>query len=196
MAALRPFVTTCAAIALFAATSGSVRADPEVQGLAIATGIVVVASILANLPQREEPDFIAFGVGRFDPIKNVKQATAFGAEYHADKFVWWGLRPFVGAGFTSDWSAWGYGGIRYPTEWGEHLIVTPSFAVGGYSRGQGKDLGHPPALGRFGLDLEYRFDNDMRIGVAYCHMSNGKVLHQVDNPGTEIISLTFSIPIH
>ena len=63
MAAMRPFVRICAAIALFAAASGSVRADPEVQGIAIATGIVVVASILANLPQREEPDSIAFGVG-------------------------------------------------------------------------------------------------------------------------------------
>ncbi len=192
MPAMRPFVTTCAAIALVAAASRSACAGPEVQGIAIATGIVVVASILANLPQREEPDSIAFSAGRFDPIKNVKQATAFGVEYHADKFMWWGLRPFVGASLTSDWSAWSYGGIRYPTEWGEYL-VTPSFAVGG--QGQGKDLGRPAVLGRFGLDFEYRLHNDMRIGAAYYHMSNGKVLHQADNPGTEVISLTFSIPI-
>jgi hypothetical protein len=53
----------------------SVRADPEVQGIAIATAVVVVASILADTPQREEPDSIAFEVGRFDPIKNAKAAT-------------------------------------------------------------------------------------------------------------------------
>ena len=190
------FVTTYGAIALLTAGSGSARADAEVQGIAIASGVVVVASILANAPQREEPDSIAFEAGRFDPIKNVKQATAFGVEYHLDKFVWWGLRPFVGAGFTSDRSAWGYGGIRYATEWGEHIGITPSFAIGGYSKGNGKDLGHPPVLGRFGLDLEYRFNNDARIGAAYYHMSNGKVLHQTNNPGTEVIGLTFSIPIH
>jgi hypothetical protein len=40
--------------------------------------------------------------------------------------------------------------------------------------GQGKDLGDPPAVGRFGLNFEYRFDNGMRIGAAYQHMSNGK----------------------
>src|SRR5713101_3013980 len=108
--AMPPFVTTSGAIAYLALGSASVHADPEVQGIAIATGVVVLASILADMPQREEPDSVAFETGRFDPIKNVKQATAFGGEYHVDKFVWWRLRPFVGAGFTSDRSAWGYSG--------------------------------------------------------------------------------------
>ncbi len=193
--AMRPFVTTYGAIVCIAAASGSVRADSEVQGIAIATAAVVVASILADTTQREEPDSIAFEVGRFDPIKNVKQATAIGMEYRADRFVWWGLRPFVGAGLTSDRSAWGYGGIRYPTDWGEHIVIAPSFAVGGYSQGRGKDLGHPAVLGRFGLEFDYRFDNDVRIGAGYYHMSNGKALHQSENPGTEVIGLTFSIPI-
>ena len=193
--AMRLLVTTYGAITFLAVGSASVRADPEVQGIAIATGIVVIASILADTVQREEPNSIAFEVGRFDPIKNVKQATAFGLEYHVDKIVWWGLRPFIGAGFTSNRSAWGYGGIRYATNWGEHIVVTPSFAIGGYSRGQGKDLGHPPVVGRFGLDLEYRFDNGMRIGAGYQHISNGKVLQQTNNPGTEVIGVTFSLPI-
>jgi lipid A 3-O-deacylase len=166
-----------------------------VTSIAIAAGVVVVASLLAHTPQREEPDSVLFEAGRFDPIKNVKQATSFGVEYHIDKFVWWGVRPFVGAGLTSDRSAWGYGGIRYATEWGEHVVITPSFAVGGYSQGHGKDLGHPPVLGRSGLNLEYRFGDDMRIGAAYYHMSNGKLLNQTNNPGTEIIGLTFSISI-
>jgi Lipid A 3-O-deacylase (PagL) len=195
LVAMRPFVTIYGAIVLLVVGSASVRADPEVQGIALATGIVVIASILADMPQREEPDSIHFEVGRFDPVKNVKQATAFGIEYHVDRLVWWGLRPFVGAGFTSDRSAWGYGGIRYATNWGEHTAVTPSFAIGGYGRGQGKDLGQPPVVGRFGIDFEYRFDNGMRIGAAYQHMSNGKVLHQTNNPGTEVIGATFSLPI-
>ena len=193
--ATRRLVTTYGAIAFLAVESASVRADPEVQSIAIATGVVVLASLLADLPQHEEPDSIALEVGRFDPIKNVKQATTLGVEYHFDELVWWGLRPFVGGGFTSDRSAWGYGGIRYATNWGERIVVTPSFAIGGYSRGQGKDLGDPPVIGRFGLDFEYRFDNGMRIGAGYQHMSNGKVLNQTNNPGTEVIGITFSVPI-
>lgn len=86
---MRPLVTTYGAMALFATGSASVRADPEVQGIAIATGVAALASILSELPQR----------------------------------------------------------------------------------------------------------NDARIDAAYHHMSNGKLLHQTNNPGTEIIGLTFSIPI-
>ena len=190
-----PFVTIYGAIAFLVVGSASVHADLEVQGIALATGIVVLASILADMLKREAIDSIAFEVGRFDPVKNVKQATAFGIEYHADRLVWWGLRPFVGAGFTSDRSAWGYGGIRYAANWGEHIVVTSSFAIGGYGQGQGKDLGHPPVVGRFGIDFEYRFDNGMRIGAAYQHMSNGKVLHQTNNSGTEVIGATFSLAI-
>ena len=121
--------------------------------------------------------------------------TAFGVEYRVGRLLVWKLRPFIGAALTTDHSFYGYGGIRLATQWGEHIIVTPSFAVGGYSRGAGKDLGHPPVLGRFGLDVEYRFDNDMRVGAAYHHLSNGKLLGQTNNPGTEIVGLVVSIPI-
>ena len=79
--------------------------------------------------------------------------------------------------------------------WGNHVIATPSFAIGGYSRGNGKDLGTPALIGRFGLDLEYRLDADVRLGVGFHHMSNGKVLGQEINPGTEVVGLTLSIPI-
>ena len=53
-------------------------ADPEVRGLAIATGLVV-ATTLATAPE-QEMDHLSFGAGRFDPIKNVRPATTFGAE--------------------------------------------------------------------------------------------------------------------
>ena len=76
----------------------------------------------------------------------------------------------------------------------KHIVVTPSFAVGGYRQGHGKDLGHPPVLGRSGLDLEYRLDNEMRIGAAYYHMSNGKALDEAENPGAEIVGPTISVP--
>jgi len=163
LVAMWPFVTIYGAIAFLVVGSASVHADLEVQGIALATGIVVIASILADMPKREELDSLDFEVGRFDPVKNVKQATAFGIEYHADRLVWWGLRPFVGAGFTSDRSAWGYGGIRYATNWGEHIVVTPSFAIGGYGQGQGKD---PRSSSRCG-PLWYRFRISLRQQHAY-----------------------------
>jgi len=169
------------------------RADPEVVGLAIAAGVIVATAFVT--PEREESDHLAFGVGGFDVVKDVEPATAFGLEYRFGQPHWWKIRPFVGAGVTTRGSFYGYGGIRLATYWGDRIVATPSFAIGGYSRGAGKDLGTPAVVGHFGIDLEYRFDNDMLLGAGYYHMSNGKVLGQTINPGTEVVSLTLSIPV-
>jgi len=181
----------CIVVAWLAFAAMTAQADPEVQGLAIAAGVIIAAAIAT--PIREESGQVAFDAGRLDPVKNVQQATAFGAEYHFGSALWWKLRPFVGAGFTTQHSF--YGGIRVAAYWGEHVVATPSFAVGGYSRGAGKDLGNPPVVERFGIDLEYRFDDDTRVGVAYHHISNGKVFNQASNPGTEVVGLTLSIAL-
>jgi hypothetical protein len=178
-----------------AVAAPAARADTEVEALAIATGVIVAAAIATATPTPDEPDQIAFEAGRLDAVKNVQRATAFGVEYRVGRLLVWKLRPFIGAGLTTDHSFYGYGGIRLATEWGERIFVTPSFAVAGYSRGAGKDLGHPPVVGRFGIDFEYACDNDVRIGLAYHHMSNGKLFGQESNPGTEVVGLTLSIAL-
>jgi len=185
----------CAGVALAASSIGPANADPEVKALAVAAGGVVLAAIFIDRPVHEEADHVAVEGGQFDAVKNVQQAAAFGAEYRSRWIVWWKLRPFVGAGVTSDGSVYGYAGIRLSAYWGEHVVITPSIAIGGYSRGEGKDLGNPPVVARSGLDLEYAFDDGARVGVAYHHISNGKVFGQAENPGTEIVGLTLSIPL-
>ena len=180
-------------VACLAAEATLACADPEVQGLAIATGLVVATALA--IPPEAEVDHLSFGAGRFDPIKNVQPATTLGIEYRFGRLLWWKLAPFLGVGVTTQHSVYGYGGVRLAAHWGERVAVSPSFAIGGYSRGGGKDLGHPPVVGRFGLDVEYRFDNDLRLGLGYHHFSNGKVLGQTNNPGTEIIAVTVSLPV-
>jgi len=183
-----------ACLAAGATTAHADYSDYEVQTLAALT--VLIAATAIRTPTPSEPDYLAFEVGRFDVLKNVQPSTSFGAEYRFGKLLDWKFRPFVGAFVTTDHSFYGYGGIRFSAYWGERLVVTPSLAFGGYSPGDGKSLGNPAVIGRFGLDLEYRLDNDMRVGVAYHHMSNGKILLQDTNPGTEIIGVTFSIGLH
>jgi len=177
----------------FATASTVAYADPEVQTLAIATGLIVLTAVAT--PERDESDHVAIEAGRFDGIKKIQPATTFGLEYRMGRLLWWRLRPFAGVGITTQHSFYGYGGIRLATYWGEHIVATPSFAVGGYSRGAGKDLGNPPIVGRFGIDLGYRFQNDLLVGLAYHHISNGKLLGQMTNPGTEIVALTVSMPV-
>jgi lipid A 3-O-deacylase len=181
--------------ALLACAAASARADTEVQALAIAAGAVIVAAAVAATPPREEPDAVALEIGRFDAVKRARPAGTLGGEYRVGEDLWWQLRPFAGAGITTQQSLYGYAGIRIATYWGERVVITPSFALGAYRRGEGKDLGNPPVLGRFGIDLEYRLDNDLRVGAAYHHFSNGKALGQRSNPGTEVVGITLLLPI-
>jgi lipid A 3-O-deacylase len=182
-------------LALLAAASTPSRADPEVAALAIAAGVDVAAAVAFDAFRGDEPNRIAVEVGGFDVVKNVQRAAAVGGEYRPGHSLWWELRPLLGVGITSDKSIYGYGGIRIATYWGERVVVAPSFAVGAYARGDGKDLGSPAVVGRFGLDLEIRLDNGVYVGAAYHHMSNGKALGQSINPGTEVVGVTLSFPM-
>lgn len=191
----RRLAILCGAGAFLAvgAVQSPARADPVVQGIAIASGLLVIESLFVDTPKKDEPDYISVEGGRFDPIKNVKQSNEFGLEYRPGTFLW-KFKPFGGIGGTSDSSFYGYAGIRLDTYWGRRIIITPSFAAVGYNRGDGKYLGSPLVF-RSGLDFQYRFDNDMRVGFAFHHMSHGKVFNSKVNPGTELVGVTFSVPV-
>ena len=182
-------VTACASLA------SAANADPVVQGLAAATAVVVLAELLWPSANPDQRDFMAFEAGRFDAIKKDQSATEFELQYNFGSPLVWKIEPIAGLGVTTDKSFWGYGGIRLDSYWDSRIVIAPSFAVAGYSRGNGKNLGTPAVLGRFGIDVEYAIDRDVRIGVGLHHMSNGKVLGQNVNPGTELLGAVISIAI-
>jgi hypothetical protein len=182
-------VAACVSFALPA------NADPVVQGLAAATGVVALAEILWPSADSDQRDFVSFEAGRFDAIKRTQPAPEFELQYNFGSPLVWKIEPIAGIGATTDKSFWGYGGVRLDSYWDSRLIIAPSFAVAGYSRGNGKSLGTPAVLGRFGIDVEYAVDRDVRIGVGLHHMSNGKVLGQEANPGTEVLGAIVSIAI-
>jgi hypothetical protein len=184
-----------AMIALSLVLASPARADPVVQGLAAATGVIVLAEIFWPSANPDRRDFVSFEGGRFDAIKNDDPSTEFELQYNFGSPLLWKIEPIVGIGATTDKSFWGYGGIRLDSYWDSRLIVSPSFAVAGYSRGNGKNLGTPAVLGRFGIDVEYAIDRDIRIGVGLHHMSNGKVFGQQVNPGAELLGAIISIAI-
>jgi lipid A 3-O-deacylase len=191
----RGLAILCGALAFLAASAAErpARADDVVNAIAISSGLLVLESLFVDTPTKDEPDFVSFEAGRFDPIKNVKQSTEFSLEYRPGLFLW-KVKPFGGGGVTTNGSLWGYGGIRLDTYWGRRIVITPSFAAVAYNRGNGKYLGSPVVF-RSGLDFQYRFDNDMRVGIGFHHMSMGKVFNSKTNPGTELVGLTFSIPV-
>lgn len=167
--------------------------DPVPVAIGIASGLLVIELLFVPTPSEDEPDFISLEGGRFDVLQDRKPSDNFDAEYRSGYFIW-KFKPFIGVAATTNESFYGYAGIRLDTYWFDRrFIVTPSFALVAYDRGSGKNLGSP-GVARSGFDFQYRFDGDYRVGLAFHHMSMGKIFGNY-NPGTEIVGVTFSMPV-
>lgn len=158
---------------------------------------VVVCSALAfmlavsALPARAaDPAFLTVGGGYYD-INDNQDAAEFRVEIRrADKI---GIfKPFYGLMGTSDRAFYGYGGLLVDIFFGKRVVLTPNFAAGLYADGDGKDLGHAVEF-RSALDLAWRFDNHARLGLSFYHISNASI--SSNNPGTEVLSVVYSIPL-
>jgi hypothetical protein len=72
------------------------------------------------------------------------------------------------------------------------VVVTPSFGVGAYSDGDGKDLGNTVEF-RSQIEGGYRFDDRSRLTLALSHISNASLGDR--NPGVNILSVYYHIPL-
>ena len=71
-------------------------------------------------------------------------------------------------------------------------MLRPSFAVGAYADGNGKDLGGVLEF-RSAIALAWRFDDRSRLGVEFSHLSNAGIYDT--NPGTENLTVNYSVPL-
>jgi lipid A 3-O-deacylase len=163
-----------------------------------------------SLALADDPSLIGLSVGRYDQdwvephflFLNAghggnDKATDFRLEYRfGTSLVSWTdpyvkIKPFMGLQATSDLAIYGLGGILFDIALGP-VMITPSFGVGLYGRGEGRDLGFPVEF-RSQLELGYRFENQMRVSVAYSHISNANLSET--NPGVDIISAYLHFPV-
>lgn len=112
-------------------------------------------------------------------------AGAFGSRFG-------GLGPMAGLMATTDGAVWGYGGAFLDLKVTERIVLWPSVGLGGYSQGDGRDLGgvfqfHVGALGA------YRFDNGHLLGVSFNHISNADIHDR--NPGVDSLLLSYTVPL-
>jgi lipid A 3-O-deacylase len=160
----------------------------------IHTIMAALAAILLALPAAaedgfDEPDFITIGAGGFD-INDDMTAGQFDIQLRLNTKLWI-FKPHVGLFFTTDQAFYGWAGIHTDVYFGRRFVVTPSFSVGGFEEGDGKDLGGPLEF-RSALEFAYRFDDASRLGVQIGHLSNASIYDS--NPGEEFAVLTYSIP--
>ncbi len=159
------------------------------------TAVLVATCVVGMAPMpaaaEDDPDFLRLAVGRYD-VNDDMEAIEFRAEYQSD-YKLWIFKPFAGVMASSDGAAYGYAGISADFYFGRRIVLTPSFAPGLYHNGEGKDLGYPIEF-RSSIELAYRFDNRSRLGLSLYHLSNASLSN--DNQGTEILSLSYAIPLN
>ena len=74
----------------------------------------------------------------------------------------------------------------------ERVDVQLHAMTGLYSRGTGVDLGGPIEF-RSGIELAYRLEDGLRLGLGWDHRSNLEIYPS--NPGVEMVHLRLSIPL-
>ena len=160
--------------------------------LAVVSIAVTIIGLAAACPpaRADDPAFLAVSAGGFD-VNDNETAGEFRIEYRSDRKYFF-LKPMIGAMLNTDGGVYGYGGINLDIFLGRRWVVMPNFAIGGYRRGSSKDLGSVMEF-RSGLEIAYRFDDRSRLGVAFQHISNASI--DDNNPGTESVVLTYSIPL-
>ena len=151
---------------------------------------VLAVSFHAPAAQADDPDFLVIGGGWYDWNDN-EEAIDFRLEYRSDYKLLGVAKPWFGIEATSEQAIYGLGGILVDLFFGRRWVLTPSFGVGVYADGNGKDLGHAIEF-RSQLELGYRFDNRSRVSLAGSHISNAGL--DDNNPGTEIGTIYYHIP--
>ena len=147
----------------------------------------------------EASNLNVFSVGYFDFNKRKNEAVDIRFEKRLDKEIFdlgpkeeplYFIKPFYGIEITSDSAFYGIGGIFIEEKISKNFFLTPSFGMGAFSKGNGKDLGHEIEF-RSTLEISYQLKNKNRIGLSVGHLSNAGIGDI--NPGTEILSLSYQV---
>ncbi|HZH25892.1 MAG TPA: acyloxyacyl hydrolase [Azospirillaceae bacterium] len=180
---------------------------------ALSAVLLAAASMPAAQPASAGPGLLSFGVGQFDhdyidtgsvsgffdagDRAGTAKAAEFRLEYRFGTPLWsysdwFELRPMAGLSATSDGMLYGMGGLAFDFTLGP-VVFTPSFGAGLWSRGGGKDLGHPLEF-RTMFEIGYRFENQARLTVGFSHMSNADISDE--NPGANSLLLYVHVPVN
>ena len=121
--------------------------------------------------------------GLFDFSDHKQKAGLLGLEHQNEdlfrKSFLGKLSPITGGFLTENSAFYLYTGVQAEYEIG-FLKITPSFAPGYYSYGNGKDLGYPL---EFKSEVKVTFDlsDTTHLGMSYNHISNASL--GTKNPG-------------
>jgi len=142
--------------------------------------------------QSADSSFLGLSIGMYDVFSHGQKAGYASFEWQPDLKLGM-LQPMLGAMVTTDRAMFGYVGLGLPIDLAENVVMTPSFAVGGYDGGRGGfDLGRSIAY-RLGGEIAYKFEDNSRFGLSAFILTNGRSFERSDR--TEMIGLNYTIPL-
>lgn len=136
----------------------------------------------------DDRDFVQLGASAFDVLDN-DRSTALNVEYRFGKKAAF-IGPTLGILANTDGGVYGYGGFYVDLAVGP-VHITPVLSAGYYAEGDSKDLGSAFEF-RQSLDLSYRFEGGVRLGMRIAHISNAHIGDH--NPGQEDAQIILAIP--
>ncbi len=165
--------------------------------IALASAMAHSAAAQVTFGSPADPPRIAIGGGAFDVIPNSGQSGSRPTGLALSEFRFgdavWIVAPFLGVLGTGQGAFYGYGGIGFDINIGQGFVVTPSTAVGYFSRGSGINLDANCEF-RSGAEFAYRFENMNRVGVGLYHISNAGIGKH--DPGAEFATFVLTVPFH
>jgi len=161
----------------------------------ILTIVIVFVGLTKNINADElkpsDSHQFNFFSGIFDYSHEGKNSELFGIQHSNEdlfKDTFLGkVSPITGLMITADSATYLYTGVQAEYEIGK-LNLTPSFAPGYYTIGDGKDLGSPLEF-KTEVQLSLELLPGSKLGYSYNHVSNGGLGDK--NPGANSYMFNF-----
>lgn len=155
--------------------------------------------LFCDLEAKDKDHRISIGLGQFNFMEDGTPphndtSEMLNLEFYSGKKLFDLVKPFGGILVTSANTYYAYGGFGidgYYTK-KKNIILTPSVACGYYKDGSEIKAGNPMEF-YIGIDLFYRFRNNVRLGMGIFHISNADSGYR--NPGSETLLLKYQIPL-
>ena len=159
----------------------------------LGTLIIFLCTCYSSLAQSEEKKDteLNFFTGMFDFSDHKQKAGIIGIQHQNDDLFresFLGkLSPITGAFISENNAIYLYTGAQAEYNLGL-FTITPSFAPGYYSSGDGKDLGHVLEF-KSEVQMSLNLSDSTEFGMSYNHISNASLGDK--NPGANSYMINF-----
>jgi len=140
----------------------------------------------------EDQTLLNIQFGQINTYDNIYNDDFYTIELRQNPFSRWKLIPSYGYSWSPNGAKYLYSDVKYHINIKPSLYLLISTGIGLYDNHGDLKLGHTIEF-RSGLELIYVMKNKHSIGLSTYHFSNSRLGSR--NPGTESLSLSYSIPI-